>query len=237
MRIHVLQHVWFEDEGVIGVWANQNCHAMTKTLLYQNEKPLPVNDFDALVIMGGPMSVNDVGVYPWLAEEKKLIKEAVTSGKIVLGVCLGAQLIATALGARVYKNPYKEIGWHEVTLTKESERSQLFSHLPKRFVAFHWHGETFDLPSGCAKMTESEACSNQAFEYEGRVVGLQFHLESSEESICRLIQNCPEDLSGGKYVQHADEILPNEQRLNRIQSMLAQFLDNLFHGVTTKGSV
>jgi GMP synthase-like glutamine amidotransferase len=228
MRIHVLQHVSFEDEAGIGVWAKAQDHSITKTLLYRNEKLPPTDNFDRLLIMGGPMSVHDEREYPWLVGEKKLIREAIEKGKTVLGVCLGAQLIAHVLAARVYKNPHKEIGWHGVSLAKEAGRSPVFNRFPKKFTAFHWHGETFDLPLGCARIAESEACLNQAFEYDGRVVGLQFHLESSEESIRRLIQNCPEDLADGKYVQRADEILAGaDEFLEPMRGLMTQVLDKI----------
>ncbi len=224
-RIHVLQHVWFEDEANIGMWAKKKNHTVTKTLLYQNETLPSLDDFDWLLILGGPMSANDEAAYPWLIQEKKLIKEAIAKEKIVLGICLGAQLIANVLGARVYKNCYKEIGWHEVSLSKGAEKSHTFSHFPKTFTAFHWHGETFDLPPNCTRTAESKACLNQAFEYYRHVVGLQFHLESSEESILRLIQNCPGDLTNEKFVQRADQILPETERLNHIQNLMTGFLD------------
>lgn len=227
LRIHVLQHVEFEDEANIAAWCRENRHAVTRTALYRDEKLPSADSFDWLIAMGGPMSVNDEREFSWLVREKTLIGEAIDQGKAVLGVCLGAQLIANVLGARVYKNPYKEIGWHEVFLTEGFGSSSVFGALPIKFTAFHWHGETFDLPPGCTRMARSEACSNQAFEYKDRVIGLQFHLESSEESIRRLIQNCPEDLVEGKYAQSAGQILPGTKNLSCMQDLLFRALDRL----------
>jgi len=224
MRIHILQHVWFEDEACIGDWSKQNGHTLTKTPLHLSEKLPPTDRFDFLVVLGGPMSVNDEGEYPWLPEEKDFIRQAIKQGKAVLGICLGAQLIANVLGARVFKNPHKEIGWHKVLLTEDADKSSVFSIFPKEFVAFHWHGETFDLPEGCTRIARSEACANQAFEYQERVIGLQFHLESSAHSIGQLIQNCSQDLVDGKYVQSADQILSGGERINFIQTLMGRFL-------------
>jgi GMP synthase (glutamine-hydrolysing) len=157
MRIHYLQHVPFEGLGNIENWALSKGHQIADTQLYNND-PLPEpEEFDWLIVMGGPMNIYEEDRFPWLAREKVFIKDAIDSGKIVLGVCLGAQLIADALGAKIHKNQYPEIGWFDVRLTDAARKSRVFRRLPERFTAFHWHGDTFDLPPGATRIAESES--------------------------------------------------------------------------------
>jgi len=227
MRLRCLQHVPFEGPANIEVWARERGHAFSRTLLYRGEALPSTDEFDWLIILGGPMGVHDEDRYPWLAPEKRLIEAAIGEGKIVLGVCLGAQLIARVLGAEVYRNRYKEIGWFPVTLTPEAAGSPVFRTLPRSFIAFHWHGDTFDLPPGSIRVAESEGCRNQAFEYNGRVIGLQFHLESSLESIGRLIENCGAEVVEGKYIQRPEEMLSRHGYLEEINRLMNLLLDNI----------
>ena len=228
MRIHSLQHVQFEDLANIEPWAKAKGYSVSKTFLANNEKLPSANDFDWLIIMGGPMNVYEEELYPWLVQEKKLIGEAIAKNKLVLGICLGAQLIADVLGGRVYKNKYKEIGWFPVSLTEEAQKSSILNILPREFTAFHWHGDTFRLPTGCLRVAESEGCLNQAFEFDdGRVIGLQFHLESSAESIRGLIENCGAELSHGKYIQTANEILRHPEHCETLKVFTGKFLDRI----------
>jgi GMP synthase (glutamine-hydrolysing) len=181
-----------------------------------------------LILMGGYMSVYEEDQYPWLVDEKELVRQAIGVGKAVLGVCLGAQLIARALGAEVRRNRYREIGWFPVTLTPGGERSALLDGWPKTFEAFHWHGDAFDLPAGAVKLAESEACANQAFLYGDRTVALQFHVETTAGSVMRLVSNCADDLAGnGPYVQSADAILKNKDSLVELPKLLFPMLDRL----------
>ncbi|MDO8671400.1 MAG: type 1 glutamine amidotransferase, partial [Dehalococcoidia bacterium] len=161
--MHFLQHALFEGPANIVAWAGARGHPVSATALCRGERLPETGDFDWLVIMGGPMNVYEEEEYPWLADEKRLIEKSIAEGKIVLGVCLGAQIIADVLGAPVYKNSDKEIGWHPVFLSQEGRESSVFRGFPDRFVAFHWHGDTFDLPAGCTRLAGSEACQNQAF--------------------------------------------------------------------------
>ncbi|MBI4388853.1 MAG: type 1 glutamine amidotransferase, partial [Nitrospinae bacterium] len=174
MRLHYLQHVPFEDLANIEVWARNKGHRISQTRFFANEPLPPVEAFDWLVVLGGPMNIYEEDRYPWLADEKRFIAQAVERKKVVLGICLGAQLLADVLGGKVVKNAHKEIGWFPVSLTGEGQRSAVTRNLPQRFPAFHWHGDTFHLPTGCERLAESEACANQAFAYQGRAVGLQF---------------------------------------------------------------
>jgi GMP synthase-like glutamine amidotransferase len=137
-------------------------------------------------------------------------------------------LIADVLGGRVFRNQYKEIGWFPVTMLSEGPVSVPFRGLPGEFTALHWHGDTFSLPPGAVMQAESEACPAQAFSYNsGRVLALQFHLESSVQSVRSLIQNCSDELVSGKYIQSADAILDAQENFSHIQNTLNQLLENM----------
>ena len=223
MRIHYLQHVPFEGPANIAAWAEMYGHLMTSTALFKGE-PLPSPEaFDALVVMGGPMSVHDEAQYPWLVAEKKLIEQSIKSGKRVLGICLGAQLLADVLGAKVYRNKHKEIGWFPVRHLQEGSVS---AGLPRTFLAFHWHGETFDLPAGAVHLAESDGCANQAFEFGGgKTLALQFHLEVTRDSVAALIRNCAADITPGPYVQSPEQMLGAADAFTALQPLLHQVLD------------
>lgn len=226
MRIHYLQHVPFEDLANIEAWARSRGHYLTCTMLFADETLPDLSSFDWLIIMGGPMNIYEHDRYPWLLREKEFIRQAVAGGKIVLGICLGAQLISDVLGGKVTGNRFREIGWFPVSLTAEGISSSIFSVLPERFVALHWHGDTFSIPSGASRTAESEACSNQAF-ILGRAVGLQFHLESSKDSIDHLLENCADELTEGPYVQKPREIDAPAERYDQIEGLMERLLDRI----------
>jgi GMP synthase-like glutamine amidotransferase len=226
MRIHSLQHEPFEGLGNIEVWAKNKGHSISRTLLFKNEKLPETSDFDWLVIMGGSMNIYEEDKFPWLKEEKKFIAQAIANKKILLGICLGSQLIADVLGGKVSKNQYKEIGWFPVSLTREARDSSIFSILPGTFTAFHWHGDTFKIPSGAKRMAQSEGCMNQAFEC-GRAIGLQFHLEYSKKSIDLMFRNCSDELVDGKYIQTPDEIISKIANVHEMNKTLDLILDNM----------
>jgi len=226
MRIHCLRHAPFEGIANIGTWAKARGHTVSETLLFKGEELPLLGSFDLLVIMGGPMSTVDEARYPWLKPEKRFIRMSVATGKIVLGICLGAQLIAEAMGGTVSKNKDEEIGWLPVKMTPDAKRSTVFGFMPEEVTAFQWHGDTFTIPPGARKLASSEACENQAFEI-GRAVGLQFHLESSKESIEQLIENCGGDLAEGRYVQDVERIRAGYGHLPEINKLLETLLDNM----------
>ena len=207
MHIHCLQHVPFEGPAAIAVWAANAGHSFSATPLYEQADLPRQDDFDWLVVMGGPMGVYDESAFPWLATEKVFLREAIAAGKTVIGVCLGAQLLADALGGRVYRGREKEIGWFSIELTETARASHLFGFLPSRFEVFHWHGDTFEIPQGAVRLARSEGCDNQAFLYEERVLGLQFHLESTPQSVGAIVANCADELVGGPYIQSAEQML------------------------------
>ncbi len=207
---------------------NNRQHKLTATHLYLNE-PLPqLANFDWLIVMGGPMSANDETAYPWLREEKRLINLAIKSGKIVLGICLGAQLIADALGARIYKNRHREIGWFPIWPREEINTTILKDLLPSRLEVFHWHGETFEIPQGGVPIAYSEACENQGFIIDNRILGLQFHLETTSALAKALIQNSPDELTTpSPFVQEKNEILKETKRFSRINTVMWHLLEKL----------
>jgi GMP synthase-like glutamine amidotransferase len=226
MRIHSLEHEPFEGLANIELWAKKKGHTISRTLLFNNEELPDMNEFDWLIIMGGSMNIYEEEKYPWLREEKNFIAEAIAGKKIVLGICLGSQLIADVLGGRVSKNEYKEIGWLPVSLTKVAGNSPVFSNLPRKFTAFQWHGDTFKIPPGAVRIAESEGCANQAFEY-GRVVGLQFHFEYSEKSINLMLKNCADEIVDGKYIQKPEEIVSRMENVREMNKLLELMLDNI----------
>ncbi len=227
MRLHSLEHVPFEDLARIAVWAQERGHQVTRTRLYTDD-PLPARDkYDMLVIMGGPMNIYEEDRYPWLAQEKACIAEAIEHGKLVLGICLGAQLIADVLGGPVTRNAYREIGWFPVTLTAAARKSPLFHNFPQEFIAFHWHGDTLALPPGTHLIAASRGCPHQAFTYTNRVVGLQFHLESTAASVQKLIDNCGDELTVGPYIQTPADMLAPKQFFLDIGENMTKLLDNM----------
>jgi GMP synthase-like glutamine amidotransferase len=235
MRVHVFQHVPFEDLGTIRDWLNRRGADIRYTRFFANE-PLPaLDDIDMLLAMGGPMSVNHEADLPWLRAEKQALREAIDMEVPVLGVCLGAQLIASALGARVYPNPVKEIGWFPVQGIHGTESASTFS-FPSESTVFHWHGETFDLPPGAMHLARSAACEHQAIQFKRHVLGLQFHLEMTVDGVRALIENCRNELTGGGYVQRERDLLAvPESQYVATSELLGEILEYLIGQRTNPG--
>ena len=223
MRIHYLQHVAFEGLGSIAEWAREQGASIGCSRLFADE-PLPgLQEFDWLLVMGGPMNIYEEELYPWLRQEKALLKEAIAAGKIVLGVCLGAQLIADTLGAKVTRNRHREIGWFPL----HAIHPTMAGIIPAQALVMHWHGDTFTLPPDAEPLAASEACPNQGFIYQGRVFGLQFHLESTPESLASLIAYSGDELATAPYIQTPAEMLAHADRFTAINRMMAALLDHL----------
>jgi GMP synthase-like glutamine amidotransferase len=225
MRIHYLQHVPFEDAANVAVWARERGHAVARTLLYAGERLPDLASFDWLVIMGGPMNVYEEDRYPFLAGEKRFLRAALKAGKPTLGICLGAQLMADALGGRVTRNEHREIGWFPVSLTAAGAASPLFSGFPSSFEAFHWHGDTFSLPPGAIHLARSEACENQAFQWGDRALGLQFHLDYSRDAIAAMVGSCADELVAGPFVERDPAKLCDPARAEATKELLYRLLD------------
>jgi len=181
MRALVLQHIACEPPGEYEDVLVDRGVKIHRVELDEGE-PLPgTGDFDVIVAMGGPMSVNDDGELPWLTEEKRLIGEAVRAGVPYWGVCLGVQLLAASLGAPVYPGPEPEVGLSTVSLTDEARADPVFRGLPRELLTLQWHGDTFDLPEGATLLAGSAVCPNQAFRWGRTAYGVQFHLEVSAD--------------------------------------------------------
>jgi GMP synthase-like glutamine amidotransferase len=207
MHIHVFQHVAFEGPGLIADWAHLNHFTLSYTRFFNGDTLPNAFDFDLLVVMGGPMGVYDDVQFPYLPTEKEFIKQSVDAGKKVLGICLGAQLLAHVMGAKVFPNTNKEIGWFPV------RKSQFVHPLFDGFYQspllnlFHWHGDTFNLPDGCLHLFQSEATLNQAFAFQSQAVGLQFHLEMTAKNLDDMIAHCGNELQPGKYIQSKEQLV------------------------------
>lgn len=203
MQVHVLQHVSFEGLGSIAPWLESRGAEVAYTRLYESPQLPDGNIADMIVVMGGSMSANDENRFPWLLPEKRFIRDAIVRGIPVLGICLGAQLIASAMGASVSQNPVKEIGWFPVRAVPAPADA---FHFPEECLAFHWHGETFDLPEGAVRLAKSVACENQAFQLNRNVIGIQFHLETTFENALALLDNCRDELIPGPFIQNEEAL-------------------------------
>ncbi len=226
MNAHYFKHVHFEDIGSIRSWLTTAGYTITCTPFFESANLPAPEDIDLLIVMGGPMSVNDEKQYPWLAYEKQFLRDFIKTGKPVLGICLGAQLIAHAMGARVYKNGQKEIGWFPIRGIPAMDGASF--RFPPSVDVFHWHGETFDLPDGATHLAKSDGCENQAFQLGRSVIGLQFHLETTPLSAQDLVTHCRDELIPAPYIQTEKEILSAKpaqyQTINHLMDQVLAFL-------------
>ena len=225
MKVHFLQHVPFEGLGSIEEWLSRQGARVTSTRFFQEEKLPEIQQLDFLIAGPGPMSVNDEAELPWLKTEKLFLCDAIKRGVPVLGICLGAQLVANSLGARVYPNSLKEIGWFPIQAVPESGH---YFQFPPECTVFHWHGETFELPEGAVRLVRSPACENQGFQLGRHVIGLQFHLETTPQSVGPLIENSRPEMTPGPYVQSEAEIkatpVANYVAINSLMNNLLNYL-------------
>jgi GMP synthase-like glutamine amidotransferase len=236
VRIQVLQHVAHEGPGAVGAWAAARGHALAVTRFDLGEDAPGPEAFDALVVMGGPMSANDEATYPWMPGEKRLIEATIQEDRRVLGICLGAQILASVLGCIVEAAPEPEIGWYPVRTRATAARSRTFAAMPPEFTPFHWHGETFDLPAGAIHLAETEACPNQAFEIEfdggparggALALGLQFHLEATEGSVRAMLEADGASLACAPGAPRPAALLEDPARWTVLRPLLDDVLDRL----------
>lgn len=231
MHIHWLQHADHEGLGCIAPWLEANGHSHSGTRLHAGEKPPGVETFDALVVMGGPMNIYEHAAHPWLVEEKALIRAALDAGRRVLGVCLGAQLLAEVLGvpgeANVVGNGETELGFFPVRLTPAGCAHPLCAGLADEITAFHWHGDTYRLPPGAVGLASSSVCAQQAFAFDGsRVLGLQFHLEVTHDDARKWFAEMPAER--GPWVQTPAAILADAAAFAANNRAMAQVCANFF---------
>jgi GMP synthase-like glutamine amidotransferase len=227
LKIHYFQHVPFEGLGSIEEWISLSGHSLASTRFFENTTMPEMADIDWLIVMGGPMSVNDEKHYPWLANEKRFIRKAIDEGKTVLGICLGSQLVSAALGSKVYQNKEKEIGWFDIELTCFAKSDRLFFDMANTIKVFHWHGDTFDIPENAVHLAFSNGCKNQAYSYKDRVLALQFHLEPTENSLRQMIDAGRAELKSGKYVQTEHELLKYDRLIESSREILFTLLNRL----------
>jgi GMP synthase-like glutamine amidotransferase len=203
VRVHILEHVPFETIGSIAGWLEARGASVTRTRFYESPTLPDLAGIEMVVVMGGTLNADQDEQFPWLRDEKAFIANAIAAGVRVLGICLGSQLIAQAMGARVYRAAQAEHGWLPVMSTIPSEPAYRF---PEMFTAFQSHGDTFDLPAGAVRLARSAACENQAFQIGARVIALQFHLESTAESAGAIVEECAGEFAPGPFVQSASEL-------------------------------
>src|SRR5215469_8625148 len=225
MRIAVLQHVEFEGPAAVADWAAARGFPLCLFHLHRDTTLPSLADFDMLTVMGGPMSANDEARLGWLGPEIALVRDAIAADKTVLGICLGAQIIAKALGARVYSGSAKEIGWFPVQRTAGSH--PFFDGVPDTFTPFHWHGDTFDLPRGSMLLAKSKITEAQAFAVGQRVLGLQFHMEATEDSVRALLSGAAGEIGHGAFEQQPGTILANLNQCASLRPLLDAVLDRL----------
>jgi GMP synthase-like glutamine amidotransferase len=227
MRLHVIKHTSFEGPGTIATWARERGYELETTEVEQGQALPSPRDFDALILMGGPMSVNDEDSYAWLRPEKAMVRESLALGRKALGVCLGAQMIASALGATVRSNAFKEIGWFPIETTAAGQGHPFFKRMPKALPVFHWHGETFDLPPGAVHLARSAACEHQAYALGVQALGVQFHMEVDEGSLRDMAQGGMAELEpGGPFIQNERVLLGQPELLGPLGLVCRAVLDD-----------
>jgi len=226
MRVHWLQHADHEGLGCIEPWLHQRGSQVGCTRLHRGEALPAARAFDWLIVMGGPMNIYQHEAHPWLVAEKALIRDACVMKKKVLGICLGAQLLADVLGGSVVPNGEPEIGWFDVALEEDAHKCGHLVDFPARFQAFHWHGDAFRYPPGATPLMSSEACPAQAFTWgDERVLGLQFHLEVELADARRWLQT--DAPAPGRFVQSADEMLRDPTRFAANSRLMKLLLERM----------
>jgi GMP synthase-like glutamine amidotransferase len=226
VKISVLQHAAFEGPGEIAAWAEKHGHAVSVCHLYRGDALPAPDSFDLLVVMGGEMNIYQYRDWPWLKAESAFIKSTLKRGARVIGICLGAQLTADALGSRVAQNSHVELGWFPVTWTKEARA--LYPKLPAESSVLHWHGDTFSLPPNATRLAVSQGCPEQGYCIPGKCFGLQFHMEVDPGLVASFVESQGE-WHEGPYVQAGKTILRDaslycNQNRQLLHGMLDEFV-------------
>lgn len=220
MKIQILHHSSTVESGAVQNWAHQRGHEIQDTHLHRGDVLPALETFDCLVVLGGEMSVNDEAEFPWLRGEKEFVARNIAADLPILGLCLGAQLIASASGATVRPNAQREIGWWPIQATAAG--SKYFEGNP---TVMQWHGETFDLPAGATLLAHNEACKHQAFSLGSRIFGLQFHPEATPEIVQTWLEDA-DALDNSRWVQSRETIL-NENHFASNHALLFRLLDEI----------
>jgi GMP synthase (glutamine-hydrolysing) len=229
MKILLISHATFEQPGEIDNWAYYNGHHIHEVQPYKGDMLPPVDEYDMLIVMGGPQSPLNMDKTPYLRDEIETIKQALVAHKKILGICLGAQLIGEALGGKTEKSPQREIGKFPVSLTDEAQQDPVFSQFKKTFDIMHWHNDMAGEFNGMVILAESAGCPRQVFRYGDRVYGLQCHFEFTGEHIREIIEPCMGDFSPtGKYVAEPGELLDVDCSENNAQmDKILEYLSKL----------
>jgi len=227
MHIHYFQHDHFEDLGYIGEWASRQGFT-TSVTRFDLDPEFPLfDDFDWLIVLGGKMSVNDTQLFPWLEKEIAFIREAIKRGKTVLGICLGAQLVASAAGAEVLKNAEPEMGFWPVYFSSDASKDIVFRHFPSSLMVLHVHFDTFDLPEGSVNMAGSAITENQAFRLGNSVFGFQFHFEVTPGNVIQFIHEIEPELVEGRYSQTAAQMLEYTDQCMKNNQIFEKVLEEI----------
>lgn len=207
MKGLIVRHIDIEGPGRLGEFLASKGISLDFIELENGDRlPDAIGEYGFIVILGGPMNVYEEDKYPFLKYEDGLIKDAIKKEIPLLGICLGAQLIAKATGAKVFKNRAKEIGWYDISLTEDGLSDPMFKGVEREFSVFQWHGDTFSIPGGGVLLAESELCKNQAFRYRS-AYGLQFHIEVTFEMIKEWIDSYKDELNSLKGIVDPGKII------------------------------
>lgn len=225
MRIQYIIHADFELPGIIEEWAKQNQFTESFCRPFAGERVPNPNVYDLLILMGGPQSLSNMTEAPYLKDEISLIKKTIKAHIPILGICLGAQLIGEALGARTEQSPHKEIGVFPIELTDEGCEEPLLKSLPKHFPVTHWHNDMPGLTAEAKILATSKGCPRQIIRYSPLIYGFQCHPEITRKSMEAMIKHCPNDLTPGKFIQSREELLNKD--FTSINEKMIQILDNL----------
>ena len=225
MNILCITHADFESPGVIETWANERGYKFTISRPYKGELLSLKSHYDFLIVMGGPQSPLELDNAPYLEDEIKLIQQAIEHNKLVIGFCLGAQLIGEALGAKTLRSPEKEVGVFPLSLTKEAENDPLMKEFPNSFPVMHWHNDMPGLTESSTLLGYSQGCPRQIVKYKNLVYGFQCHFEITLQGIKTMIKAVPGDLKPSKFTQSAEELL--QQDYDAINQTMFKILDRL----------
>ena len=233
MSVLIIKHVDMEGPGLIEDYLKEEKIPYRILNLNTGVRFPKLDGFTHIVILGGPMNVYEEDRYPFLKNEDLFIKEAIQRGKSVLGICLGAQLIAKALGAKVFKAPLKEIGWYDVSLTEDGSKDSLFSHLPKTLSVFQWHEDTFEIPNAGKLIATSTSVPHQAFKYGENAYGLQFHLEVTEKMIREWMESYELEFDGSQppLLSKLKILTETERKIETYKKRGMSFLKRFFRTI------